>query len=131
MARLHDDGGCHPDTGEHHNARVAGHCVFRQIDGLAERIEAILHVVNTEEQKAQAREHVASTLQALGLLEHQDDAKYQHGHGIGRQVHFQAETGYKPGAGRGAQIGTKNNPDSRGQPQQSGAQKRDGDHGDE
>jgi hypothetical protein len=90
-----------------------------------------LHVVNAEEQEAQAGQHVTGALETFSPLEDQDDAEYQHRHGIVRQVHLQAEACHQPSAGGRTQAGAEDDADAGSQLQQAGAEERDGDDRDE
>ena len=79
--------------------------------------------MDAEEQETQAGQDIADAFQALRFLEHQDDAEHQHRHGIGGDLHLQAEAGHQPGAGGGAQVGAEDDADAGRQADQPAPRK--------
>ena len=126
---MHDHGGEDADAGINEQAGKARYGELGQVDGFLEGLEALLHVVNAQEEKAEPGEYVAQALGRLGILEGQDEAEDQHGHGIGRDIDLEPEAGDEPGAGGGAQVGAKDDADAGGEANQSGAEEGDGDDG--
>jgi len=127
VAGLHHHRGEDADEGIEQQAEQAGHGELGKVDGRLERLEPLFHVMDAEEQETQAAQHIADALQDLGRLEQENHAEHQHRHGIGGDVHLEAEAGHQPGTGGGAQVGAEDDADALAQPDQPGAEEGDGD----
>ena len=128
MARLHDHRRGDADQRVDQQAEQARERELREVQRVLEGVEAFLHVGDAEEQEAHAGEDVTEPLEGFRVLEDQDHAEDQHRHRVGRDVDLESEACNQPGAGRGAEVGAEDDADARGQAEQPGAEKGNGNH---
>ena len=60
--------------------------------------------MDAKKQKPEPGQRVTRAAQSLRLLEHKDDAKRDHRHGIGRNIHLEPKPCHQPGACRRSNI---------------------------